>query len=47
MAVAGVGGLLTGEWSNASKKAKSYLYMGIAGMMLGVVIIAWANGQAM
>lgn len=46
VAVAGVGGLVTGEWNSASKKAKSYLYMGIAGMMLGVVIIAWANSQA-
>lgn len=47
VAVAGVGGLLTGEWSAAPKKARTYLYVGIAGMMLGVVVIAIGNAQAM
>ena len=46
MAVAGVGGLLTGEWKTASGKARLYLYLGIAGMILGVVIIALGNAQA-
>jgi L-rhamnose-H+ transport protein len=47
VAVAAMGGLLTGEWKDASGKAKTYLYVGILGMILGVVVIAWGNGQAM
>ncbi len=46
VAVAGISGLVTGEWANAPKKAKNYLYIGLAGMMLGVVIIAWSNSLA-
>jgi L-rhamnose-H+ transport protein len=46
VAVAAMGGLITGEWKEAPKKAKTFLYVGITGMMLGVVIIAWANSQA-
>jgi L-rhamnose-H+ transport protein len=47
VAVAGVSGLITGEWKTATKKAKMYLYLGITGMIVGVVIIAWGNSLAM
>jgi hypothetical protein len=47
VAVAAVSGLITGEWSDAPKRARTYLYIGIAGMIGGVVIIAWANSLAM
>lgn len=47
VAIAGMSGLVTGEWKTAPKKAKTYLYVGIAAMMLGVVIIAWSNSLAM
>lgn len=46
VAVAGISGLVIGEWSTASKKAKILLYMGLTGMIGGVVIIAWANSLA-
>lgn len=47
VAVAAIGGLITGEWKMATNKAKSYLYIGIIAMILGVVVIAWANSQVM
>jgi len=46
VAVAAIGGLVTGEWKTAPRKAKSFLYLGLAGMMGGVVIIAWGNSLA-
>lgn len=45
VAVAIVSGLITSEWTTASPKAKSFLYMGLAAMVLGVVIIAFGNGM--
>lgn len=45
VAVAAIGGLLTGEWKTATSKSRTYLYIGIFAMMLGVVIIAWANSM--
>lgn len=41
--VAIVSGLITKEWATASKAAKSYLYIGLAGMVLGVVVVAFGN----
>ncbi|SOE20334.1 L-rhamnose-H+ transport protein [Spirosomataceae bacterium TFI 002] len=41
VAVAIVSGLVTGEWISASKKAKTFLYGGLAGMILGVILIAF------
>ena len=43
VAVAIVSGLMTAEWINASTKAKSFLYLGLAAMILGVIIIATGN----
>lgn len=45
VAVAILTGLFTGEWLNASRKAKNFLYFGLAAMVLGVVIIAMGNGM--
>ncbi|TLX71787.1 rhamnose/proton symporter RhaT [Labilibacter sediminis] len=46
VAVAIVSGLITGEWRNAPSKAKTALYIGLAAMIIGVVIIAVGNGMA-
>lgn len=47
VAVAIVMGLLTGEWARASGRARSFLYLGLAAMIAGVVIIAYGNSLAM
>lgn len=36
-------GIVTGEWLNASGKAKKYLYISLSCMILGIVIIAIGN----
>ena len=46
VAVAIIGGLLTGEWTKAPSKAKSSLYLGLALMICGVIIVAIGNGLA-
>lgn len=43
VAVAGLSGLIAGEWVRASGKARLYLYMGLTGMIAGVIIIALGN----
>ncbi|AWV96729.1 L-rhamnose/proton symporter RhaT [Arcticibacterium luteifluviistationis] len=43
VAVAITSGLVMGEWKNAPSKARNYLYMGLAAMVLGVVVIAVGN----
>lgn len=43
VAVAIVGGLITGEWSKASSKAKSSLYLGLACMIIGIIIVSIGN----
>ncbi len=43
VAVAIVSGLVTGEWSNASSKAKNSLFIGLAAMITGVIVIAVGN----
>ncbi len=43
VAVAIVSGILTNEWENASPKAKTALYTGLAAMIIGVIIIALGN----
>ncbi|MEM6320187.1 MAG: L-rhamnose/proton symporter RhaT [Bacteroidota bacterium] len=45
VAVAIVSGLITGEWIKASSKAKRFLYMGLAAMIAGVLVIAIGNGM--
>lgn len=45
VAIAIIGGLLTREWVNASGKARRYLYIGLACMIIGVVVIAVGNGM--
>ena len=37
-------GLIVGEWKIASFKAKRYLYLGLAAMIAGIVIISFGNG---
>ena len=39
-----VSGIVTKEWINASRKAKTYLYLSLACMIIGIVIIATGNG---
>jgi len=46
VAVAIISGLITGEWLGASPKAKRLLYLGLAAMIGGVIIIALGNGMA-
>lgn len=46
VAVAIISGLMTKEWVNASSKAKKALYIGLAAMIVGVVIIALGNSFA-
>lgn len=41
--VAVVGGILTKEWITAGSKAKTSLYIGLAAMIVGVLIIAFGN----
>nr|WP_010925660.1 L-rhamnose/proton symporter RhaT [Microscilla sp. PRE1]AAK62868.1 MS146, putative L-rhamnose transporter [Microscilla sp. PRE1] len=43
VAVAILSGLITKEWSHASRKAKTLLYLGLACMIIGVVVIAVGN----
>ncbi len=43
VAVAMVSGLVTGEWKTASAKSKTFLYAGLASMILGVILIAFGN----
>ncbi|MEM9260103.1 MAG: L-rhamnose/proton symporter RhaT [Bacteroidota bacterium] len=45
VAVAIITGLITGEWIQASSKAKNMLYLGLAAMVIGVIIIAFGNGM--
>ena len=44
VATAIVSGILTKEWVNASSKAKNYLYLSLACMIIGIIIIAIGNG---
>lgn len=44
--VAVVGGILTKEWVTAPDKAKTSLYLGLAAMIVGVIVIAYANSMA-
>lgn len=44
--VAVIGGIATKEWLTASSKAKASLYIGLAAMIIGVVIIAIGNSFA-
>lgn len=44
VATAIVSGIITKEWINASGKAKNYLYVSLACMIIGILIIAAGNG---
>ena len=39
-----VAGLIVGEWRKASSAAKKFLYLGLFGMIIGIVIISIGNG---
>lgn len=41
-----ISGLITKEWAKASGKAKGSLYLGLACMVIGIVIIAYSNTLA-
>lgn len=43
VAVAIVSGILTKEWIKASSQAKTFLYVGLSCMILGVVVVAFGN----
>ena len=44
VATAIVSGIVTNEWANASEKAKRFLYISLACMIVGIIIIAVGNG---
>ena len=46
VATAIVSGIITKEWIDASNKAKNYIYLSLACMIIGIVIIAVGNGIA-
>lgn len=46
VATAIVSGIVTNEWANASNKAKNFLYISLASMIVGIIIIALGNGIA-
>ncbi|MDV7186039.1 L-rhamnose/proton symporter RhaT [Lutibacter sp. TH_r2] len=46
VATAIVSGIITKEWIDASGKAKNYLYLSLACMIVGIIIIAAGNGIA-
>lgn len=46
VATAIVSGLVTGEWANASGRARNSLYFGLACMVIGIIIVAVGNGLA-
>ncbi|NMH86197.1 L-rhamnose/proton symporter RhaT [Flavivirga algicola] len=46
VATAIVSGIITKEWINASSKAKNFLYLSLACMIGGIIVIAYANSLA-
>jgi len=46
VATAIVSGIVTNEWANASSRAKTFLYVSLASMIVGIIIIAYGNGIA-
>lgn len=44
VATAIVSGLITKEWIQASSKAKTSLYLGLACMVIGIIVVAYGNG---
>jgi len=46
VATAIISGIVTSEWVKASPKARNFLYTGLACMIIGIIIIAYGNGQA-
>ncbi len=46
VATAIVSGIITAEWVRASPRARNILYTGLTCMIIGIVIIAYGNGQA-
>ena len=44
MATAIVSGIITKEWISAPPKARSFLYGGLALMVAGILVVAYANG---
>lgn len=39
-------GIITKEWIKASSKAKGFLYLGLSCMVIGIVVVAYANSLA-
>lgn len=44
--VAVIGGIIAKEWISANGKAKTSLYVGLAAMIVGVIVIAYGNSLA-
>ena len=43
--VANVSGLATGEWAEAGKKSKQWLYGGLLVMIIGIVVVSLGNAM--
>ena len=43
VATAIISGLVTREWADASSKARGFLYLGLACMIIGILIVAYGN----
>ena len=43
--VANFSGLATGEWKEAGKKSKQWLYGGLLVMVIGIVIVSLGNAM--
>lgn len=41
-----VSGIVVGEWKNATNQARKHLYMGLASMVVGILIISFGNSLA-
>lgn len=41
--VANLLGIFTGEWKQAGKQSKNWLYSGLGLMSLGIIVVAWGN----
>ena len=46
VATAIVSGIVVGEWKNATSHARKQLYLGLASMVVGILIISFGNSLA-
>ena len=43
VAIAIISGIITGEWTNTSSKARTSLYLGLGCMIVGIIIVSIGN----